>query len=312
MKLGPTLTTNQERQLKILRDRWLQSIFSTRPANRKKAEEGVRRTYRAAGVRDPELFLWFDGLLEAAIAAEQLGPLSDANWMLSRKALARRTWVQRDLRHRLGLRTWRQVIETIGPRHTRYRSEEREVLNRSGFGKRTLLIEVAVECESSLQAGLASYDPFDPKPVLDCPAAATVAREIDQSARNFREQQRRLFSCHMGPGSPGHSSLDILSPVFDRDYPFGFLAKHDFLSKVFREQASLAYAGLCITAHNCSAWWPFANAAILADRPRELHMDGEGRLHNIGGPAIIYRSGLELHARHGSYESGCVRQETRD
>jgi hypothetical protein len=125
--------------------------------------------------------------------------------------------------------------------------------------------------------------------------------ELDQAASDFREQQRKLFSCHMGPGVPGHSSLDILSPVFARDYPFGFLAKHDALFRLCREKTSSAYAGLCTTAHNCSAWWPFSNAAILADRPRELYLNREGKLHNVDGPAIIYRSGLELHARHGSF-----------
>ena len=88
MDLGPTLTIDQQRQFKIVRDRWFDSIFSTKPANRRKAEDGVRRTYRAAGVMEPELFLWFDGLLEAAIAAEQLGPLQEANWMLPPKALS--------------------------------------------------------------------------------------------------------------------------------------------------------------------------------------------------------------------------------
>src|SRR5579864_3955476 len=121
MYLRPTLTIDQQRQLKILRNRWFDSIFSTKPANRRRAEDGVRRTYRAAGVTDPELFLWFDGLLEAAIAAEQLGPLQETNWMLPPKAIKYRQRVQGDLRRRLGLRTWRQVVNAVGPEHTRHR-----------------------------------------------------------------------------------------------------------------------------------------------------------------------------------------------
>jgi hypothetical protein len=104
MDLGLALTPDQEKSLRILRDQWFESILSTKPANRKKAEEGVRRTYRAAGVREPELFLWFDGLLEAALAVDQLGPLLELNWMLPPKALKHRKRVQPDLRQRLGLR----------------------------------------------------------------------------------------------------------------------------------------------------------------------------------------------------------------
>jgi hypothetical protein len=110
MKPGRTLSAEQARQLEILRERWLHAIFSTRPANREKAEDGVRRTYRAAGVREPQQFLWFDGLLEAALAAEQLGASADRNWMLPPLALRHRKRVRADLRRRLGLRTWRQVV----------------------------------------------------------------------------------------------------------------------------------------------------------------------------------------------------------
>jgi hypothetical protein len=272
MKPGSTLTSDEARQLEILRERWLHAIFSTRPANREKAEDGVRRTYRAAGVREPELFLWFDGLLEAALAAEQLGASADRNWMLPPLALRHRKRVQADVRRRLGLRTWRQVVRAIGPEHTRHRL-----------------------------AGLPTNSPLDPKAPLECPALEKMARELDQAACNFRQQQRKLFAGHMGPGPSGHSSLDSLYSVFGNDYPFGFLAVHDFLFRHCREKASAAYAGLCATAHNCSAWWAFANAAILADRPRELNFDREGVLHNADGPAIVYRSGLELHAGHGVF-----------
>jgi hypothetical protein len=298
LTIGATLTVDQARQLEVLRERWLQSIFSTKPANRKNAEDGVRHTYRAAGVKQPDLFLWFDGLLEAAIAVEQLGPSVDSNWMLPPKALKHRKRVQGDVRHKLGLRTWRQVIKTIGPEHTGNRFEEREVLNTSGVGKPALRANLAVEREDSLQAGLA---PFDPEGIPDCPAVERVVREIDAAAANLREQQRKLLKCYMGPGIPGHSSLDSLFPVFARDYPLGFLAMHEFLFRICRVKASVPYTGLCLTAHNCSAWWPFANAAILADHPRELHLDAQGKLHNLVGPAIVYRSGLGLHAWHGAF-----------
>jgi hypothetical protein len=168
----------------------------------------------------------------------------------------------------------------------------------SGKGKKTVRIFVAVERENTLQAGLAVAGP---QANLSCPAVENVSRDIDRAARTLREQQRELLAAYMGPGRRGHSSLDILCPVFERDYPFGFLARHDFLARVFRQKASLAYAGLCATAHNCSAWWAFTNAAILADRPREIHLNGEGRLHRISGPAIVYRSGLELHADRGNF-----------
>ncbi len=291
------LTTTQERQLQVLRRRWLDSIFSIERADRKKAEAGVRRTYTAAGVREPESFIWFDGLLEAAIAAEQLDPLVDINWRLPREALRHRERVRQELRHRLRMRTWRQVIKSIGPEHTPYRHEERLVVNTSGIGKRVLRMGVAVPREDSLQSGLA---PFDPERIPESALLRSLQLELDTAGRNLILQQRALLSAHMGAGPPGHSSLDSIYPVFARDYPFGFLAQHEFLFRTCGDKRSAQYAGLWMTAHHCAAWWPFTNAAILADRPRELHLDAEGRLHNLKGPAIVYRSGLALHASHGS------------
>jgi hypothetical protein len=223
MNLGPHLTNHQQHELELLRARWMKSIFAIAPANRRKAEDGVRQTYRAAGVREPELLLWFDDLLGAAIAAEQLGPLVESNWMLPPKALEHRVRVQRMLRSRLGMRTWRQVMKAVGPQHTRSRV------------------------------------------------------------------------------SGDKPSSQLVFPLFERDYSFGFLARHEFLSKTCGVRSSLKYAGLSKTAHNCSAWWAFTNAAILAERPCELHLDGAGRLHNTDGPAIKYRSDLQLYAEHGSF-----------
>ncbi len=301
MQPGSTLTTEQARELDALRERWLHAVFSTRPANRKKAEDGVRRTYRAAGVKEPELFLWFDGLLEAALAADQLGPGPDVNRMMPPEALRHRKRVQADLRRRLGLRTWRQVVRAIGPEHTHNSNEPREFVVPLGATKRSCRMFVAVPRADSLQAGLTTWGSSDLAAIYGCPPLAALIRELNRAAWNFRQQQCELFAGHMGPGPSGHSSLNFIFSVFGNDYPFGFLAVQDFLLTVCHEKASAAYAGLCATAHNCSAWWAFANAAILADRPRELNFDREGVLHNADGPAIVYRSGLALHALHGAF-----------
>jgi hypothetical protein len=283
-----------EDPLAILGERWRKEIFSTRSANRKKAEDGVRRTYRAAGLPEPKLLLWFDGLLEAALAAEQLGSWEDLNWRLPPKALRHRQRVQRELRQRLGLRTWRQVVRAAGMDHDRIPIEEREVVFPSGANQGTHRVKFALHDPNSLPVRLAGYDPFRAQPVIESTSAQAIASELDRASRVFLEQQRELFSAYMGPGVPGHTSLDTLSPVFARHYPFGFLFQHEALIRLRREPASAPYAGLCATAHSCCAWWAFSNAAILADRPLELHLDAHGNLHHPSGPAIVYRSGLAL------------------
>lgn len=51
---------------------------------------------------------------------------------------------------------------------------------------------------------------------------------------------------------------------------------------------------------NYAGWWiPYDNIAVVSDRPNELHLDNEGRLHNHSGVAISFRDGWCFYASHG-------------
>ena len=45
---------------------------------------------------------------------------------------------------------------------------------------------------------------------------------------------------------------------------------------------------------SCGWWWPYRDFCVVSDRPKEIHRDNEGRLHNPNGPAISWRDGEEL------------------
>jgi hypothetical protein len=85
------------------------------------------------------------------------------------------------------------------------------------------------------------------------------------------------------------------------DYRFEQLFRHDCLLSICGDQASLPYDGLRRTVQHAGPWWAFVHAAILCDRPSELHFDSERRLHNDKGPAVTFRNGVELFAWHGSW-----------
>lgn len=46
-------------------------------------------------------------------------------------------------------------------------------------------------------------------------------------------------------------------------------------------------------------WWPFADAAILCERPTAVHLDEQGRVHNGEGPALSYSDGFALYRWRG-------------
>ena len=68
-----------------------------------------------------------------------------------------------------------------------------------------------------------------------------------------------------------------------------------------REQLTDApnLAALKAVAAQVHWWWPFEQVAILCERPTELHLDEQGRLHNGDGPALAYADGFALHRWRG-------------
>ncbi|MET7418396.1 DUF6745 domain-containing protein [Dactylosporangium sp. NPDC005555] len=64
-------------------------------------------------------------------------------------------------------------------------------------------------------------------------------------------------------------------------------------------RAAQRLAGLAGVARSTGWWWPYANVAILTDRPDELHRDNVGRLHAAETPALRYSDGFALHAWRG-------------
>lgn len=71
-----SLTPEQEAQLEVYRDHWLEVGLSTQPADRKRAERGAAMAYQAAGLEPPSRYVWFDspiaGAQAAALAAKDL------------------------------------------------------------------------------------------------------------------------------------------------------------------------------------------------------------------------------------------------
>lgn len=46
-------------------------------------------------------------------------------------------------------------------------------------------------------------------------------------------------------------------------------------------------------------WWPFENAAILSERPAELHVNDRKLFHRGNDPAAVYRDGWRVYAWNG-------------
>ena len=111
-----------------------------------------------------------------------------------------------------------------------------------------------------------------------------VAQVRDQVGDQVRDQVGDQVGAQVGRASYGsHDAAWI-----------GFYA-------YFRKHFGLAerITGMAEVAQSCGWVWPFANAAIITDRPTAIRFDAERRLHCETGPAIEY-DGFTVHAWRGT------------
>lgn len=77
-----------------------------------------------------------------------------------------------------------------------------------------------------------------------------------------------------------------------------WLCFYEFMEACGAEGLEVTH-GLQRLAKACGWWLPCNQVAFVADRPMEIHVDDEGRLHSHETAAIKYRDGWKYYASHG-------------
>ncbi|GAA4792903.1 hypothetical protein GCM10023329_51370 [Streptomyces sanyensis] len=77
------------------------------------------------------------------------------------------------------------------------------------------------------------------------------------------------------------------------------LGQHDAAWLAALAGRGTALDGLAAVARNAGWWWPYEDAAVVCERPVELHRDEAGRLDRGDGPALAFPDGFALHAWRG-------------
>jgi len=97
----------------------------------------------------------------------------------------------------------------------------------------------------------------------------------------------------------GDQVRDQVSKAAYGQHDAGWLGFYEFFSEVCDLESSKRLAGMTLIAKSAGWWWPFRGAVILTERPRFLHRDERGRLHNESHKAIEYPDGWGFYAIHG-------------
>lgn len=254
---------------------WLKLLFSTEPADRSRAESGVRDVYAASGLPHPRYFLWFDSPFDAAWTVAMLHANHDDTWghiigEASRSTTQRQKMesVQADLCRRLAEADWPGSCSSSGPPFDCLSPEH----SRQFFElRRTLYPSV-----DALWKALAFTADGD-----DLYRAELYFLGIPSGVLSNQESARPV-------GLQINASVRTL-------YPYSVIAADEAQGCT----PPPLLAALWEIARACGPWWAFEHAAILTDRPAEIHLNDRFLLHRGDGPAVVYRDGASAWAWDG-------------
>ncbi|MEV8634523.1 DUF6745 domain-containing protein [Streptosporangium sp. NPDC051023] len=262
-----TVTNELAETLSAATLRWQEVAFQAGPADRDRAEEGVRLAYRIGGLAEPRQIVWVRSPAEGARIAAALGAVQDGTGPGTEQP-GRRDGGAGTLDtdpHEAGAleagaldagRPVRAEVRT-GP-WERARADVHAWLGPEGW-----------PLAWSLTGG-ALWEPVN-RLVTRVRGGVAAAGESEAAGARMRA-----------------STLDAV--LGQHDAPW--LSLFDALGRPEVE-------GLVQVAESAGWWWPFERVALVCERPAELHRDGSDRLHGTEGPALSFPDGFALHAWHG-------------
>ena len=246
------------------RTAWIESLFSTEPADRPRAEAAARALYRALDLEGPRHILWFDSPSAGAWAAAVLLPPTVELWgailQQAEQKPEQRAAIER-ARERLG-----QI--TAGP----------PSLTGRLTGKR--LFTDRLSLYPDLQA-------FQRASIF------TGDDDLYRAENQFRGPIRGVAGLQESAGrARGLMNASKLSL-----YPMSRMASDE--AQAAGGPVPPLLEALWEIARSSGPWWAFEHVILLTDRPCEIHLDDRLQPHSPDGPAMVYRDGWPIYAWEG-------------
>lgn len=284
--------------------KWLAAGLSTAPADRAAAADAARLAYRSAGLPEPAHVVWFASPAAGARAAALLTGRRDLPGPVPDRPMT--TAARRAARAGLTLPTSRLGISAAASPDADDVTVVEELRAQGcppAGGTAGVSVRAAVRTAPWAAARAEVHESLGPDGWARLWAAcgADVWRMVnDRVAVPLRTHLRNELPTHVRA---------VLLDAVGGQHDAGWLAAFDAAasradhSRVEAPTAVLGaaqrLAGLAGVARSAGWWWPYANVAILTDRPDELHRDNVGRLHAAETPALHYSDGFALHAWRG-------------
>jgi hypothetical protein len=317
------LTRKQIAGMAVSRDEWLQAGLAVRKADRPRAEAGVRQAYRAAGLAPPKFTIWLQSPMAGAIGSALLAGAEPEG---------RFHWVE--LCDEFGNRYFRRVWDDVWAQLGRQLEREFGLESQDGVCEATWYEEVNPAglalreriWDGPISRAFKDIAPWVAEDICDDvwfevgrPVGERVWDEVGAQARAaaWVDVVNRVTAG--GERYPWNDPRQKIRRKVDRvlwdqvwievwselrralygQHDVATLAYLSFFSDNCDPAIGAELCGLNEIGRSCGWWWPFENVAVLTERPVEVHLDDEGRLHNQDAAALVYPDGWEIWAVHG-------------
>ena len=253
------------------RERWLENLFSTDPADREAAEAGVRAFYEAAELDAPKHIVWLDSPPEACYAAlllsaghEPLLKQITAAFEKMPEPRAELARMRERIRQAIGAADWAAAAASAGAPLTGMGAPARH-----DFKGKITLTRIGLWKDPSAAMGKFNEDELF---VVETRFWGVIAQALQTQGT-------------------------MLQGSVSRAYHLMWMAMDEAVADTLPAPPLLAAAWKI--ARSAGPWWPFRNAAIITERPLEVHRDAQWLLERGDGPAIRYRDGWRVFAWNG-------------
>jgi hypothetical protein len=263
------------------RARWRSVLYCTEPADRARAEAGLRVLYTVAGFPAPAHVLWYDSPCAASWALAALVPKEDrtsgqllATTVLTKEETRRLEDARAALRDRLGAANWEATAAAVG----RPRSSTAMI----GADPRQSFAPALLEARFAT--------------VEDVSTLFGVPGEDDDLARaeaHFWGANRGVLA---SPSACPTTDFMIRRSFYDQ-HPLSMLA--DDVARAGDRTLPAIFRAANEVAQSAGLWWPYSNAVLISDRPSEIHLNDRYVPHREDGPAIVFRDGWQVFAWNG-------------
>ncbi|GAA3589285.1 hypothetical protein GCM10022198_11420 [Klugiella xanthotipulae] len=280
------LSPAQREVLAETRNDWIRHAQTTVPTDRAAAEEGVRHAYRDLGLEPPRTILWVPSPLAGIYAQAMVPGLIADGVPLAGHRIYRRVW------DRMWEETELVIANRVANTVETIVSELADGPASRAWSRIWGTVEGAVAEHLRAHAGsLEGPGALDP--------ARVEAREAIASGVTGMLLHQLPDTVATSRSASFEGDLVLWRSLLADDHQEVWASVlWDALTRLGVEGLD-GWRGHSEVMRNVPLWWALRDVAILCERPTQMSLDEQGRLHSDTGPCISFADGWGFHARHG-------------